>query len=170
MKKFFLLLAAITMIIAISCEEKIDIEKEKAAVKDVINGETDAWMHQDTAKTFSYYLKDSYQTRVQVSKDTFLIARGWNDIHSRFAKASWAGVTNFKYVKDFVEIKIMEESAWAIYKETQTYEFNGVPKKYDMVLMMVLEKVDEKWLISSFYISDVTPPEPAPAPAAEVKK
>jgi ketosteroid isomerase-like protein len=170
MKKIIFPIALLFIVVLISCEEKVDIEKEKAAVKAVIYGETDAYVKQDTAKMFSFYMKDVYQTRIQASRDTFYIYRGWNDISSRFKKMSWAGVTNFKYVKDFVEIKIIEETAWAIYKETQTYELNGVPKKYELLLTMVLEKEEEQWKISCFTVINVTPPPPALTTVEEKKK
>jgi len=169
MKKYFLSLAAVFIIIAVSCEEKIDIVKETAAVKAVINGETEAFINRDSAKVFGYYLKDEAQTRVQVSRDTFYINKGWKDLHSRFQEVDWSAKTpGYKFAKEFIEVKIMEESAWAVYKETHTIEADGVVTKYNLLLTMVLQKEEEDWKISCFTIYDITPK--APAPAEEAKK
>lgn len=158
MKKLLLLFIAFVLMAGTSCQKKIDIAKEKEAIKAVIFGETKAWVDRDNKKFFDYYIQDEYQTRISARCDTFSIVHGWKNLSAMFEGVKWTGIENFKYSKEFVDIKVLGNAAWAIYKETQTYDKAGVPTKYDLLLTMVLEKKSEAWKISCFSIYVVPPP------------
>ena len=169
MKKIlcFILSAVVLGFFLTACKPKVDVEKEKAAVKAVIYGETQAWLDKDTAKFNAYYVQDKFQTRLVAQCDTSYAIHGWDKLAPVMDNINWTGIENFKFSKDFIDIKVMGNVAWAIYKETQSYSQNGTSYKYDLLPVMVLEKISNNWKISCLTIYVSTPP---PSPPAEKKK
>jgi hypothetical protein len=157
MKKTMFFLVPVVLIFLSSCKPKVepakvDVEAEKDSIKAVIFNETKSWIDRDMAKFNSFYIQDEYQTRVMATCDTVSITKGWDKLSKQMGSIDWTGIENIKYSKDFVEIKVMDNTAWAIYKEHQTYKRNGADSAVDLLLTMVLEKKDGNWKISCLSI------------------
>jgi hypothetical protein len=138
----------IPFIIFSSCNPKIDIENEKEAIKTLINNETQAALQKDTAKISQFYIHDDSQTRVSASCDTFFLFRGWDEISTLIVDYDMSGFTNIKFSKDFYQIKVIGDAAWAIYKDTWTFNQNDTATNMNILLMMSLEKKNNEWKIS----------------------
>ena len=152
----FMLIPAVLFFLS-SCKLKVettavDIEAEKEAIKAVIFGETQAWVDRDMAKFNSFYVQDAYQTRVMATCDTSSITHGWDSLSKQMNNINWTGVENVKFSKDFVDIKVMDNTAWAIYKEKQNADVNGKAMENHLLLTMVLEKKEGNWKISCLSI------------------
>ena len=62
----------------------------------------------------------------------------------------------FKVEKEFLIIKVMDDAAWAILRETQNMIYNGSPATAVAIINVMLEKVDKKdWKISCFVKSSI---------------
>jgi ketosteroid isomerase-like protein len=133
-----------------SCKAKIDSEKEKEAIKTLISNETQAFIQKDTAKLFSYYVKDDNQTRFTMHCDTFQLYRGWGEISALLKNPDFTNVTNIKATKDFIQVKIIGDAAWAIYKDNWSYDNKGTHISGALLCTMVLEKKTDGWKISAF--------------------
>lgn len=154
MKRYLLTLFTLLLIIATSCEEKVDIEKEKEAIKTVIFNESQAYMQQDTAELFSYYIKDDNQMRLATSCDTIQIYRGWEAISTLLKNADFTGYSNIENSKDFIHIKVIGNVAWTMYKDIWTGNYNDTPITSTLYCTMILEKVADEWKISGFSINN----------------
>jgi hypothetical protein len=147
------------MFILSACKPKADIEAEKEAIKTVINSETQAWIDKNPEKMKDFYIHDASQTRVNIQDSVYTIATGWDKrsvaIDTLAKYADWVGVEEFRVEKDFLEIKVMDDAAWAILKETQNMIYNGSPAKSVAIIYVVLEKVKKDWKISCFIKSNI---------------
>ena len=71
MKKYLWTLFAIILLAGTSCQEKIDIEKEKAAIIAVIEEETNAFRDRDFDRFAATYVQDKTFIRLNASKDDY---------------------------------------------------------------------------------------------------
>ena len=152
--------AIMLMFFLSACKQKVDVEAEKEAIKEVINSETQAWIDKNPEKMKDYYIQDEYQTRVNIQDSIYTIATGWDKraiaIDTLAKYADWVGVEEFKVEKEFLAIKVMDDAAWAILKETQNMIYHGSPATAVAIIYVVLEKPDKKnWKISCFIKSNV---------------
>jgi hypothetical protein len=162
--KFFIILSCVVLLIY-SCKPKVDIGKETEAIKSLIQSETQAFLHNDTAKVLSYYIQDDSQTRLSASCDTVELYKGWKEL-STFFKNNTAGMSNPENTKDFIQIKVIGDAAWAIYKDNWTetrvakitIDASGttrdtiVVSESFLLCTMNLEKKLNEWKISSLSI------------------
>lgn len=147
--------AIMLMFLLGSCKPKVDVDKEKEAIKAVINAETQAWIDKNPDKMKGYYIHDALQTRVNIQDSMYTVATGWDKrsiaIDTLAKYADWIGVDQFKVEKDFIVIKVKDNTAWAILKETQNMIYNGSPATAVSIINVMLEKSDkENWKIACF--------------------
>jgi ketosteroid isomerase-like protein len=165
MKKFYFIILSCVVLLIYACKPKVDIEKETEAIKALIHNETQAFLQNDTAKVLSYYIQDDYQTRLSASCDTIELYKGWKELSTFFKNVNTAGMSNPKNTKDFIQIKVIGDAAWAIYKDNWEYAriVKAVPVPGGMkdtiitttgnlLCTMNLEKKLNEWKISSFSI------------------
>lgn len=158
MKILVYVLFTVIFLASMSCQKKVDIEKETEAIKALIHNETQAYIQNDTAKVLSYYIHDNFQTRLQANCDSFRLYKGWNELSTLFKSFNTSGFNNPKNTKDFFQIKVVGDIAWAIYKDNWTYT-TTVTSQGNMkdtlitgylLCTMNLEKKVNEWKISSF--------------------
>jgi hypothetical protein len=157
MKKLIYVLLIAILLVGMSCKKKVDIVKETEAIKALIHNETQAFLQNDTAKILSYYIKDDFQTRLSASCDTFILNKGWKELSTFFKKINMGGFSNSKNTKDFIQIKVVGDAAWAIYKDKWSYVTTvttlGSTKDtlitVYLLCTMNLEKKVNEWKISS---------------------
>jgi hypothetical protein len=166
MKKFYFIILSCVVLLIYACKPKVDIEKETEAIKALIHNETQAFLQNDTAKVLSYYIQDDYQTRLSASCDTIELYKGWKELSTFFKNVNTAGMSNPKNTKDFIQIKVIDDAAWAIYKDNWTYTriakiVTGpsgstrdtiIIEINNLLCTMNLEKKLNEWKISSFSI------------------
>jgi hypothetical protein len=166
MKKLYFIILPCLILLFNTCKPKVDIEKETEAIKTLINNETQAFLRDDTAKLLSYYIQDDYQTRLSASCDTVVLIKGWKELSAFFKNSSSAGMSNYKNAKEFIQIKVTGDAAWAIYKDNwtntrvATVQVNALGRMKDTVVItqssllctMNLEKKLNEWKISGFSI------------------
>jgi ketosteroid isomerase-like protein len=158
MKKSLLVLSACILMAGSSCQKKIDIEKEKEAVKSVIQQEVDAFMSKDMEKLTSFYIKDELNTRLQETCSVeHPIYKGWNNVQSfleTLMKGDNPANTNVKNSKEDFIVKIKGDCAWVVNKDVWSWEANGKPVTGYGIQTTFMEKIDGSWkisLMSCFY-------------------
>lgn len=147
--------AIVLMLFLSSCKPKMDLAKEQEAIKAVINAETQAWINRDSMKIKEYYVQDDFQTRLNIQDSVYNISTGWearsNGLDSLTTALDWSGIEKFKVEKDFIVIKVKDNTAWAIFKETQNMIYNGSQAKSQSIISVMLEKNKRQdWKISCF--------------------
>ena len=138
MKKYHFLLITMVLFVATSCQEIIDIEKEKEAIKGVIEEESKAFIARDYDRLAATYVQDETNIRLGASKTRYGYHVGWKEIGSTFKEL-------FKNIPDSrprklqlsnYKIKVYKESAWAIFNN----EEGNIGVRF-------LEKVNGEWKI-----------------------
>jgi hypothetical protein len=166
MKKLYFIILPCVVFLFCTCKPKVDIEKETESIKALINNETQAFLQNDTAKLLSYYIQDSYQTRLSVSRDTVRLIKGWKDLSAFFKNVDLSGMSNPKNTKDFIQIKVTNDAAWAIYKDNwentlvAKVQVDALGHIRDTIIVtrnslfctMNLEKKLNEWKIAGFSI------------------
>ena len=156
MKKYLWTLFAIILLAGTSCQEKIDIEKEKKAIIAVIEEETVAFIARDYDRLVANYVQDETNIRLQASKSGYSYYVGWEELSSRFKLyfENNPEPGTGKAVKTNYKIKVYKESAWAVF-ENEGFHSAGrftelTGKGIDV---RFLEKVNGEWKI--VYLSSV---------------
>ncbi len=144
----------------ISCQEKIDIEKEKEAIMAVIQEAGDAAAAMDMERLFAVHVQDSLDTRLQLGENNYTIYAGWDEIKSLFE--SWTemdrtGYENPKNFKENVILKVIDDCAWLICDNIWKWNYEGEPGGFDNIQITFLEKIEGEWKIS--FTSFITKPE-----------
>lgn len=150
MKKLLFFLLSTFLVAFIACEKTVDITKEKEAIKALISNETQAFLKQDTEKLSSFYIHDEDQTRLSMQCDTVNLYRGWREVSSLLNKADLSAYNEIKNTKEFLNVKIMGNVAWAMYKDNWIGKRNDQPINITIYCTMILEKVAGVWKISGF--------------------
>ncbi len=145
MKKYLWTLFALIILAGTSCQEKIDIEKEKEAIKAVIEKETNAYFARDIDQQFEAFLQDETTVGVAVGKDG--LADGWEEF-SAFYKGMYENSpepTNLQVKNKNYIIKVYKDCAWAVYDEYSVDENDSISSGPRCIRFM--EKVDGEWKI-----------------------
>ena len=109
-----------------SCQEKIDIEKEKEAIKAVIEEESNSFIAKDFDRFAATYVQDETNIRLSADKSGYGYYVGWEEIGSGFKEffENNPEPGTGKFVKTNYKIKVYKESAWAVHDGT-SYDGEG---------------------------------------------
>jgi hypothetical protein len=152
MKNNTLIILFFTMILTISCKEKVDYEKEKTAIIQVLEAETEAFFDKDIDRLASYHIQDESNIRLTATKSGYTYDVGWDKIESFFLDyfENVMGPGEYYEVKKNYKIKIYDESAWAAY---DNFYYNSDDELLSTSIhTQILEKVNGEWKIV-FYTS-----------------
>lgn len=154
MKKYVLILFALVLFAGNSCQKKIDMEKEKDAIKAVIAEETNAFLASDYDRIAATCVKDETFIRLQADKNGCDYIIGWKDCGSYYKNIFMKNtdLSQYKFENTNYKIKIYPKSAWAAYEENW-YKIEGefVGKTINV---RFLEKVNGEWKI--VYLSPIS--------------
>lgn len=155
MKNIFWTLLIPILIAGASCQEKIDYEKEKAAIIDVLEKETEAFFDYDIDRLASFHVQDETNMRLTATKSGYTYDEGWEKVRSFFLDyfENVAEPGDFYEIKRNYKINIYGESAWAIYDNDYYNESDELLST--SIHAQILEKVDGEWKIV-FYNSIYT--------------
>jgi hypothetical protein len=147
MEKKMLTLIAIILVAGTSCQEKIDIEKEKTAIIDVIEAETDAFIQRDYERWANTYVQDETNIRLSAGNSGYDYVVGWDDLNSSFKETfEETASLQLKASKTNYKIKLFGDAAWVVcdeeIKNSETGKSMG-----KLIEARVLEKVDREWKI-----------------------
>ncbi len=133
-----------------SCQEKIDVEKEKEAIKAVIEEETNAAYGSDFDRMVATWVQDETTVRLQANKSGYTYIVGVEELNSLIKDAfeSAPEPDGSKEVKTNYKIKVYPESAWAVF-DNEGYNSEGELTNKS-IHVEFLEKVDGEWRIVYF--------------------
>jgi hypothetical protein len=160
MKRFFLPILLLFILIFSACQEKLDVNKEKEAIIAALNGESEAYLAMDSTKWMSYWIQDDQTLRVNVSEESYNIV-GWKQMYENM-KANMtndsllADYSDMKFTKSNIYIKVYPECAWAFFDEKFTAIYKAEPTESDDIQVRILEKVDGQWKIAFLGAIDIS--------------
>ena len=133
MKKLLFTFIAFSLMTGASCQKKADIEKEKEAIKAVIEEETDAYIAGDFERQSETYVQDETSTEEGLER--------------------FGNYSNPKNKKTDYRIKVYNKSAWAIFNDDWDLDYQGESVNVIYLGVRFLEKVDGEWKI--VYMSEI---------------
>ena len=162
MKKIIFPILTLVLIAGMSCsQEKIDIDKEKEAIKALIEKETNSWFTKDMDQQFDCFIQDETTTWVIAGKDG--LVAGWEIISETYK--GWyednPEGSGRKIMNNYHQIKVYKDCAWAVYDETYVNE-DGSELEGPRAIRF-LEKVDGEWklvLLSNHSLEDTEEEDP----------
>lgn len=155
MKNFLHTFFILILIFGTSCQEKIDIEKEKAAIIAVIEEDTEAFFDSDIERLSALHVQDETNIRLTATKSGYTYDVGWDKVESFFIDyfENVAEPGDFYEVKRNYKIKVYGESAWAVFDNDF---YNGEDELLSTSIHAeFLEKVHGEWKLV-FYTSIYT--------------
>ena len=162
MRKYFIYLCVIALIAGTSCQQKIDVEKEKEAIMKVIQTESESARDADYEGLVGCYIQDESNTRLTVSQDSYKIYSGWDQssalLESLVKANEGYDYSGIKISKENAIIKVMGNTAWLICDNIWKGTYEGTEVESDNIQITFLEKVDGEWEIS--FATWIPKPEP----------
>ena len=139
MKKNLWILSAVVLLAGTSCQEKIDIEKEKEAIIAVIQDEKDGYTNMDLEQWSRNVLQDPSYTWMASSSEEYWLNMGYSE-QVDWNKERWStwdpDETRDKIEFKVTEIRVTPNAAWALIDVDSRIE------------ALFLEKVENTWIIS----------------------
>ncbi len=160
MKKsaFVILSMMILFITFLSCKPKVDIEKEKEAIKTVFEQEKTAFFNQDYIALSEIWVKEPSSVKIFMLESGQIKYEGWENIDESLKKETEDTTWNRKLVKaNFLNYKIdvMDKSAWVLCDTHWEGIFRGDTMSLDQSRICILKKVDDKWKFALMAIYNI---------------
>lgn len=152
MKKYLTALLLLVFITGTSCNEKTDSEKEKEAIKAVIEQEKDAFFSQNFSLMAETWLHEPSSVKIYLSAEGQLKFEGWDAI-SQHDQINLADTTLNRHTvnlsfRDFQIYMLGDESAWVMYEAVWEGMNQGNPIYMVQTRINVLKKVGDNWKFS----------------------
>ncbi len=149
-----LVIILVSVLLMSACQTQIDVKTEKAAIIEVINGETEAYLNYDYDKVISFFVHDSLSFRQCAGADNIDFQDGWDQIEAFFKEdlleddSEAMPDTRIKVTKDNYQIKVYDNSAYVICTEKWTYTTADNVLEIDSRQVRFMEKIDGEWKIA----------------------
>lgn len=150
-RNYWILLASISFII-FSCNGKIDLEKDKDAIKSLIEGEIRASFYGDFQSWVNFFAHQPYTVIMQTDRHASYYWEGWEEINTTardFIRPGRTAGRIYEGYDDYV-VKVYEEAALVTFKTKTTIIRKG--DEFDIELIgsevRLLEKQDGEWKIT----------------------
>jgi len=168
MKKIliFIFSAAVLGFFLTACKPKVDVEKEKAAIKALIDKETQMWLDKNGKEYVDCYVMEEGTARASVSGSDMNLMMYDKKINYADStnKMDFSDYKDYKFSHEILAVKIIDNVAWVIFKNHSSFIYKGTDTKTEDLQSMVMEKIDGKWKISCFVSATIQPPPPPPPP------
>ena len=139
-------------VILVSCQETIDIEKEKEAIIKVINAETDAYLARDFEAMYATHVHDSLNMRLTAGADSYVFLEGWEDVSKHMSgdqtEDDLGPDLHIKVEKSNYRMKVYPHSAFVVCDQKWTSDFGDGINEINSIQVRFLEKIEDQWKIS----------------------
>ena len=149
MKKYVLTLFALILLAGTSCQEKIDIEKEKEAIKAVIEEEKNAYFDRDITRIGATWVQDPTSRKMFLTQEGLIYLNGWSEVNQHDKESvesdEWEGSEDIMAHFSDYEINIYNNTALVFCntKWTGKYKEEEISGEQKRILHFV--KVDGVW-------------------------
>jgi len=152
MKFFVSTILAILVIAGTSCEQAVNVEKEKEAIRAVLEEESAAMLEKDKERVFDLHVQDDMETRLELGEFGFNTYSGWDEVSGLLGDALSADgsliSSNAVNRKENMIIKVTGNTAWLTCDNIWEYSSDGEKGGYSNIQVNFLEKIKGEWKIS----------------------
>ena len=176
MKKIIFSILALLLIAGSgSCQEKIDIEKEKEAIKAVIEQAMAALHEADYDQIVNTWLHEPYVLASYASKYNQWHVKGWQEMDEG-AKKYASNYDSLKLDRDWeyvsfenydYTIRVYQQCAWASFYSKYIYTWQEANYDKESLQVVFLERHEDEWNIIYFDVVDLYSYEKAKEKSAE---
>lgn len=160
MKKLVFVALTVILLAGISCQKKTDIEKEKAAIKAVIEEEKNAFFAQDYNRIAETWAQEPSSYKIYMDDKGYTKYEGWEAISkhdqvnvqdtSLDRKSIKLSFTNYQF-------DIMNNSAWGLFDAHWSGISKGDTINSYQTRIVVLKKVNGEWKFTLMAMQSITP-------------
>lgn len=149
MKKSVFVFITLLLMAGYSCQEKTDIEKEKAAIIKVLNDEGKTFTANDLEGVFALHIQDQQATRLEGNN----IYSGWDEIkplYEDYIERNKNDTTyhNSRNIKENIILKVTGNTAWLTCDNIWKWEVNNEPQESSNRQISFFEKINGEWKFS----------------------
>jgi len=141
-----------------SCQRKVDIDKEKEAIKAVMEAEKKGFFDKSLEEMAATWVQKPSSVKMFMTQEGEVDLFGWAKI-SEHSKAELAGMDpeykNMNVEFSDFQFNIYENSAWTIFKARWDWTYKEEQKKAEQTRIMAFEKADGKWKATLMAIYNV---------------
>ncbi len=152
MRYSLLFLALILAVLSTGCEKAVDVEKEKAAIIEVINRETDAYLERDFEAMFATHVHDSLNMRLTAGADNYVFAEGWESVSKHMmgdeTEDELGPDLHISVEKSNYRMKLYPNSAFVVCDQKWTSKYEDDVTEINSIQVRFLEKIEGEWKIS----------------------
>ncbi len=152
MRYTILCMLAIIIVAFTGCEQPLDYEKEKAAIIEVMNKETQTYIDRDFEGMYSTHVQDSTNIRLTAGADNYVFAEGWEDVSRHMTGDETEDDLGIELritvEKSNYRMKIYPNSAFVVCDQKWISSFDDDEIEINSIQVRLLEKIDGEWKIS----------------------
>ena len=141
-----------------SSQTKVDVEKERAAIKAVLEEEKKGYFDKNFEMMAATWVQKPSSVKMFMSQEGERDMFGWEKISEGDRKAISEDRSGYKNIQvefsDF-QFNIYESNAWAIFKAKWNWMYKDTPRKLEQTRIMAFEKVEGNWKITLMAIYNV---------------
>ncbi len=139
-------------ILSTGCEKAVDIEKEKAAIIEVINQETETYLARDFESMFATHVQDSLNMRLTAGADNYVFAEGWEDVSKHMTgdetEDDLGPDLHISVEKSNYRMKLYPNSAFVVCDQKWSSDYGDDVTEIKSIQVRFLEKIEGEWKIS----------------------
>jgi ketosteroid isomerase-like protein len=148
MNKLLSGLLSLGLLVLCSCQQKVDVAREEAAIKEVFEAEKTAFFNQDIEGIEKFWVQDEKSKKIWLSAKGVEMIEGWGNINSSILKevadTSWNRKLMTCSFSEY-QIDVMGNSAWVTNKTNWKGTFKGQAMDANQSRISVLKKSDGNW-------------------------
>lgn len=161
MRRYFLPLFVLMVLVGTACQPKVNLEKEKEAILAVIEEEARGFETMDKDRVYATHLQDSEEMRLELGVYGYRFYEGWEQIDELLGDYMEGNqITDIRVSKENVIIKVSGTSAWLTCDNVVQWGSGDEADGYSNIQINFLEKVKGQWFISftAYYSKPVEVP------------
>ncbi len=160
MKKLIYLSWALILMSIIACTEKINIEKEEDAIKNVIEEEKNAFINQDSVRVSTLWVHKPSSLKIYMTEDGPIEFLGWDKIfeHDKENMSEFSSDNkNTSLIFSDYLFNIYNNNAWLTLKATWDGIYKGEKMHLEQKRILAFEKIEGKWKYTLMAIYNIPP-------------
>jgi hypothetical protein len=152
MKKYLIALITCSLLAGVSCQEKMDIEKEKEAIKAVMEEERSAFFDRDFSRYEATWIQEPTSRKYFMGESGITKLLGWSEVgESDKAQIEneelWENSKNLHAEYTNFEISVYENTALVFHDTQWSGIYRGEELDAVQVRIVHLVKLEGKWKI-----------------------
>jgi len=133
-------------------EQEIDLVKERRAIINMINDETDAYLKKDFEALYNHHVQDSLNMRLTAGADNYVFLVGWEEVKKHYmsdeTEDDLSPDLDISVEKSNFRMKIYPSSAFVVCDQKWTVAFGEDVTDINSIQVRFLEKIEGEWKIS----------------------